>query len=77
MVSMVEDHAAEGKEFELMATFKPEGDQWCLVKVEDMPMPGYSDNEDKGEKPKATDQNESEFVNTYNAQMGKTSSADY
>lgn len=56
---MVQDAHTEGGEFELMATFKKEGEDWCLIEVEDVPMPGYkdedkeSDHEDGGEFGKA------------------------
>ncbi len=47
---MVQDAHTDGGTFELMATFKQEGDEWCLVSVEDVKMPGYEDKGGDGGK---------------------------
>jgi hypothetical protein len=41
---------ADGDTFEVSATLKKDGDKLCLVKIDDVPMPGYEEKAAKGEK---------------------------
>ncbi len=62
--SMVGDHQASGKRFDLMATFEAKDDgKWCIVAIEDSPMPGYGKDEEKGDK--QPEQKDSKFMETY------------
>lgn len=61
--SSVGESVQEGQTMELMSTFKvKENGDWCLIKIEDVAMPGY---EDKGHP------QESNYVNTAVANMPK------
>lgn len=63
--SLIADKGSGNTRFQLMVEFEAEGDSWCMVSIEDNPMPGYTD--DASDKPQR-----GKFVEAYgNAMKGQ------
>lgn len=70
----VPEGITEGDTFDVAATMKMEsGGKLCLVKIDDIPMPGYEEEAEKGRKAQGSDMaaEEADFGARYQSAMAQ------